>query len=359
MAPFSWAQFLTDQRTPLPTLSADLTGKTIVVVGANISLTFEGDYPLPPIVPSTAKGLRFAATLKLASMNPGKLILTCKEEWKGRRGVHYIKSSTGCENVEAWLLDLSEYASIYAFVDRFEREGGGKLDYLFLNAGVSTKLFKFSKEGWESTIQTNHLGTSLLSLLLTPYLSSATKDIETGSPRIIIVSSDVHYFIDRLHEADSEDILGAMNDPETADMNTRYYASKLLNVFFVRAFASRLMGCSPITICAVNPGFCKTHLFQQVSSPVDLIVAKGIDASVARSPEEGSRTLIHAALFGTKKEIHGKFLSTCKVVEESDFVISLEGRRVQDRLWNETLDILRLAHPNVQPILNRYFLQTL
>jgi hypothetical protein len=114
------------------------------------------------------------------------------------------------------------------------------------------------------------------------------------------------------------------------------------------------------------------------ASPLELIGVKGIDSSIARTPEMGSRALVHAALAGTKKEVHGKFLSSCRIEEENDFVISLEGKRVQDRLWvseilmddlslwllmlfrkNETLDVLKFAHPHVQPILNQYFLQTL
>lgn len=147
----------------------DLTGKTVIVVGANIGLNFEGDYPLPPILPSHCKGLRFAAALKLAAMNPKKLILTvrCKSKGKGEKalqsecliydshsysyGLAVLKESTGCNSAEIWPLDLGDYSSISNFVERFDKEGGGRLDILLLSAGVSTKQFEFSKEGWETT----------------------------------------------------------------------------------------------------------------------------------------------------------------------------------------------------------------
>ena len=54
---------------------------------------------------------------------------------------------------------------------------------------------------------------------------------------------------------------------------------------------------------------------------------------LARSTEMGSRTLIHAALGGTQKEVQGKYLSTCQVGEESDYALSPEGMEVQERLW--------------------------
>ena len=60
----------------------------------------------------------------------------------------------------------------------------------------------------------------------------------------------------------------------------------------------------------------------------------------------GSRTLVHAALkdldlMGSKR-IDGRYLSTCQVVEESDFVISEEGRESEMRLWVCTFSLLNL-----------------
>lgn len=83
-------------------------------------------------------------------------------------------------------------------------------------------------------------------------------------------------------------------------------------------------------------------LYQMVrnTSPLELIGIRGIDSSVARTPEMGSRALVHAALSGTKEEVHGKYLNVCRVEEESDFVLSLEGKRAQDRLW-VSLHLLR------------------
>jgi NAD(P)-dependent dehydrogenase (short-subunit alcohol dehydrogenase family) len=48
-----------------PVEKVDLTGKTVVVVGANVGLGFE-------------------ATKHFASMNPGRLILACRSQSKGQ-----------------------------------------------------------------------------------------------------------------------------------------------------------------------------------------------------------------------------------------------------------------------------------
>ena len=51
----------------------------------------------------------------------------------------------------------------------------------------------------------------------------------------------------------------------------------------------------------------------------------------------GSRTLVHAALADLdlkgSKRIDGRYLSSCRVEEESDFAISEEGRESEMRIW--------------------------
>jgi retinol dehydrogenase 12 len=48
-------------------------------------------------------------------------------------------------------LDLADFKSISAFADRFEKEGGGRLDVLVENAGVFHSEFIPTVDGWEST----------------------------------------------------------------------------------------------------------------------------------------------------------------------------------------------------------------
>jgi len=54
----------------------------------------------------------------------------------------------------------------------------------------------------------------------------------------------------------------------------------------------------------------------------------------------GSRVLAFAALSGSKEEMHGKFVNTCRVDEESDYVLSAKGGEVQERLWVSDLPLL-------------------
>ena len=72
--------FLADQWTTVPPVeSADLTGKTIMVVGANTNVGFD-------------------AAKHFARMNPTKLILACRSERKGKAAV----SGTSLFNVKCF-----------------------------------------------------------------------------------------------------------------------------------------------------------------------------------------------------------------------------------------------------------------
>ena len=86
---------------------------------------------------------------------------------------------------------------------------------LVLNAGVVKLKYEKSVDGWEKTLvfcfyssifdpddanrlQTNHLGSVLLALLLFPFLSCSQplpSSSTTAFPRITIVGSDAHHFV--------------------------------------------------------------------------------------------------------------------------------------------------------------------
>ena len=65
MAPYTREDLANDQKKPTPpVVKVDLTGKIVVLVGANTGLGFE-------------------AAKHFASMGPAKLILTCRDAGKG------------------------------------------------------------------------------------------------------------------------------------------------------------------------------------------------------------------------------------------------------------------------------------
>ena len=61
----------------------------------------------------------------------------------------------------------------------------------------------------------------------------------------------------------------------------------------------------------MNPGFCKTTLSR--NAPPAFREKLAAQAKFARTPEDGSRTLLHGAFAG--EDSHGKYLSSCAIAE--------------------------------------------
>ncbi len=69
MAPRTHEQWVADQTRPMPAVvTADLSGKTLVLIGANTGLGFE-------------------AAKHFARMNPARLVLTARDEVKGKKAL--------------------------------------------------------------------------------------------------------------------------------------------------------------------------------------------------------------------------------------------------------------------------------
>ena len=132
----SFFQMLRDQLATVPPVEyEDLSGKTVVVIGANIGLGFE-------------------AAKHFAKMNPDRIILGCRSKERGEAaatsknnplpschsGSHFIykelKTETGYESAELWVIDLARISSVVDFAERFEKEAG-RIDILLLNAAIA------------------------------------------------------------------------------------------------------------------------------------------------------------------------------------------------------------------------------
>ncbi|KAG2344848.1 short-chain dehydrogenase [Suillus weaverae] len=322
--------------------TANLSGKTVLVVGANVGIGLE-------------------ASKHFARMRPARLILACRSEAKGKAALTEIERETVYNGCELWILDLANFASATAFADKFEKEGGD-LHILVMNAGILQHVYQPTADGWESILQVNYLATSLLSLLLIPQLVAAGRKSSTPS-RIVIVSSGVHYWITPAKEVRASskplEMLGSEEWCTPEHMQSRFFESMLLKVLFVRALTDRLQSITPLSAVAANPGFCYSQLrrfwYEQPFSfaKMGLLIRERL---LAWTSEQGSRQLIFAAVGGRDNEdnVKGGFVNRSRFVEVADFVLSDEGHKMQDTVWNETIDILKGVSDKIAPIVQDY-----
>jgi retinol dehydrogenase-12 len=77
------------------------------------------------------------------------------------------------------------------------------------------------------------------------------------------------------------------------------------------------------------------------------LVAKFINL-IAWTSEKGSRNFIFAS---TQNNRPGSYISACKEVPVSTFVVSAKGRETQAKYWKEAVDILRKIAPEMDEVL--------
>ncbi|PRP78840.1 hypothetical protein PROFUN_01013 [Planoprotostelium fungivorum] len=295
---FTWSEWLKSQLFTTPLLYwRDLSGQTILITGGN-------------------SGLGLEAAKHLASMNPQRIIIACRDTKKGDA----IKDSLIGTSVEIWPIDLDDFSSVTAFIRRYQKSGYD-LDIFLSNAGVGHSTFNVTRDGHESTvsdscrIQTNHLSNTLLILGLLPVLRQTAE--KKGQARIAVTSSEMHLltsFVEKKYI--DEDLFAALADRDkcTTALNTeRYGVSKLFQVYTVNELAP-LLSKDKIAIHSFTPGLCHSDI-ARLQSPLMQKVDYALRTLLGRSAEVGSRTLVHVCVhesLRTDAGPNGRYFTDCR-----------------------------------------------
>ncbi|KAL8804030.1 MAG: hypothetical protein Q9182_002821 [Xanthomendoza sp. 2 TL-2023] len=338
-------QLLYDKLHPPSQPTTSFKQRTILVTGANCGLGFE-------------------AALKFVQLGAKSVILACRTPSKGEIAKSKIEARTGCAKdvIRVRSLDMSTYGSIRDFVDqlRSETEGqGSRLDVALLNAGVVQFEYQKSEEGWEQTLQVNVLGTTYLGMLLVPLLSAATSSASspsttttaTQTKNLTFVSSGNYSSAHLSPQAlSSPNLLQYYNKKENfPGPEEQYSISKLFLMYAANELATTVQGNEKTAPCHVivnnvNPGATATNLTRNITGIILRIVAYIYLNLLARTAEEGSRSLVSACALGQKS--HGGFWQDDKLVVA--MVESDEGKKMQMRVWREIRTELKKVDQRVE-----------
>jgi NAD(P)-dependent dehydrogenase (short-subunit alcohol dehydrogenase family) len=211
----------------------DLSGKLVVVTGAN-------------------SGLGFGLTRRLSAAG-AEVVMAIRNRAKGEAAIDEIRSSVPDAKLTIKSLDLASLASVAALGEQLNAEGR-PIDILVNNAGVMTPPQRdTTADGFELQFGSNHLGHFALTGHVLPLLRAA------GSPRVVSLSSLAARQSGKIHFDDPQ------FEKSYAAMSA-YGQSKLAVLMFALELdrRSRAAGWG-IVSNAAHPGLTKTNL--QISGP--------------------------------------------------------------------------------------------
>jgi retinol dehydrogenase 12 len=253
-------------------VSSDLVGKVFIVTGS-----------------STGIG---RVTARELARRGGHVFLANRSEARSAPVLDEIRNGSGGGRAEFLHLDLADLASVRAAAAAFLSRGL-PLHGLVNNAGLAGQR-GLTKDGFELTFGTNHLGPFLFTLLLLDRMK------QDAPSRIVNVASRAH------HNARSID-WDALRRPGTSTGGLgEYSVSKLANVLFTKELARRLEGTG-VVACSLHPGVVATDIWREL--PWGL---RHLAKLFMISPEHGARTTLHCVASPEGAIGNGLYYDDCK-----------------------------------------------
>jgi NAD(P)-dependent dehydrogenase (short-subunit alcohol dehydrogenase family) len=291
----------------------DLTGRNVVVTGAN-------------------SGIGFAATRQMAAAG-ADVVMACRNANKAEDAARRIRESGVRGRVEIESLDLGDLASVRAFASRFV-DSGRSIDVLLNNAGVMALDRTLTPDGLEAQIGINHFGHFALTGLLLPAL------VRDGGGRVVNVSSMGH----RPGRVDLDDL---MYERRRYSRWGAYFQSKLANLLFTRELDRRLRQAENgvIGLCS-HPGTARTELGKSGSSTTNFVM-RNFTGVLIRSSEQGAEALVRACV---DPEAEGGEFFGPRWLTHGQPRLETPSRRARDdadaaRLWAISEELTGVTYP--------------
>lgn len=240
--------------------SSDLAGKTFLVTGANT-------------------GIGRATAEALAARGAARIVVASRSKEK----TEPVLAALRAQGVETAFvaLDLGELSAVRRAADEV-RALDWTIDALINNAGIAG-LTGLTKDGFEITFGTNHLGPFLFTELVLPLVERAPQG------RIVNVSSEGHYR-HRAFRPDQVFDWDAMRRP-TASVTAlnEYFVSKLCNVLYAKELARRLRA-NHVTTYSLHPGAVASDIWERRTKVLAFLIKPFLITN-----EKGARTQVRCA----------------------------------------------------------------
>lgn len=247
-----------------------------------------------------------------------RVMLACRSEVKARPVLDQLRTEYPASDPLLLPLDLADLASVRKAAASFLASGRG-LDVLVNNAGIAGTR-SLSRDGFDLTYATNHIGPFLFTNLLLPKLREAPEG------RIVTVASAAHFTAKQMNWSGLE----RRTTPKRSGF-ADYAVTKLMNVLHVRELARRLAG-TRVTTYAVHPGAVASNVWRAVPQPVRWILTRFM-----LSNEEGAQTPLYCATAPELQGITGRYYDKCRETPTSRLAAD-DG--LARELWSRTEALL-------------------
>ncbi len=241
----------------------NLSGKVIIVTGANSGIGFE-----------TAKEL---------ARKGAHTILACRSMEKGNDAAQHIRAEIPNARLEPMVLNLSSLKSVRAFAESF-KSAHDRLNVLVNNAGIMWVPYGKTEDGFERHFGTNHLGHFALTGLLLDVL------LKTSGSRVVTVSSGGH-------RSGNMDFDNLMYEGGVGYVRHQAYGrSKLANLLFTFELQRHFDAVHANAIAtAAHPGGSDTNLGRYVEDRWWFRLLRPLTAPITQSAAKGALPTMRAA----------------------------------------------------------------
>ncbi|MEM9489546.1 MAG: oxidoreductase [Myxococcota bacterium] len=232
------------------------------------------------IVTGANSGVGYETAIGLAKAG-FQVIMACRTITRGNAARDKILAGQRDAQLEVSELDLSRFASVRVFAERF-RAAHDRLDILVNNAGVLDYSGRRNEDGLELQLVTNHLGHFLLTSLLLDRMP------DTSESRVVSLSSIAHK-----RGRIAFDDLNCENPPRRG---FAYAQSKVAGLVFSDELDRRLRraGRKLLSVCA-HPGVTASGLFGDLSR-LQQFAFKLLAPLLTHSNADSARPTLYAAL---------------------------------------------------------------
>lgn len=272
------------------------------------------------VVTGATAGIGLYTALGLAEQG-ADLVITGRDPKRLADAATWIEGRVPAAAIETEQGDYASLRQVRAMAERILARHP-KIAILVNNAGLVMPKRAMTEDGFEATLQINHLAPFLLTDILLPALRAA------APARIVTVSSRASSFgrvaFDDLNLAKG---WGAM---------ASYGQSKLANIMMTYALARRLEGTG-VTATAVHPGFVASNFGNKGRlSNFGWRLLRPFQISA----EKGAENSLYAAASPEMAGVTGQYLIEKKPVRSNR--ISYDTEAVE-RLWRETARMTGVA----------------